>query len=224
MYIFCWWHENKPLLTYLLTIRIKWEWRQPCFRKTNYWKTKVNVAHIRHKNRQVGGDTSDICVQHRKPIRIDTFKRDQFIGSFFGIVVTASTQIVRQLIKVVFVWMQFTLVFDNTIIIFIYFERIKYNDSENLFCWLASNNFIPVSVIAKWNSWSSSMLLKGKIFSLHILQYQSAPVLTTVNSSQENWVQFLWTFLWQQLQSIKYKNGKIVRCVWPHKETVQTGL
>ena len=78
-------------------------------------------------------------------------------------------------------------------------------DSENLFCWLVSNNFIPVSVIAKWNSWSSSMLLKGKIFSLHILQYQSAPVLTTVNSSQENWVQFLWTFLWQQLQSIKYE-------------------
>ena len=65
-------------------------------------------------------------MQHRKPIRINTFKRDQFIESFFGIVVTASTQIVRQLIKVVFVWIQFTLVFDYTIIILIYFERIKY--------------------------------------------------------------------------------------------------
>ena len=49
------------------------------------------------------------------------------------------------------------------------------------------------------------MLLKGKMFSLHILQYQSAPVWTAVNSSPENGVQFLCTFRWQQLQCIKYE-------------------
>ena len=115
----------------------------------------------------------------------------------------------RQLIKVVFVWIQFTLVFDYTIIIFIYFERIKFH-----LIW----KFILL-ISFKWFHFSLCYCLmefmviiyviKGKIFSLHILQYQSAPVLTTVNSSQENWVQFLWTFLWQQLQSIKYECYRI---------------
>ena len=43
------------------------------------------------------------------------------------------------------------------------------------------------------------------MFSLHILQHQSAPVWTAVNSSPENGVQFLCTFRWQQLQCIKYE-------------------
>ena len=49
------------------------------------------------------------------------------------------------------------------------------------------------------------MLLKRKLFSLHILQHQNAPVWTAVNSSRENGVQLLWTLRWQQLQSIKYE-------------------
>ena len=68
---------------------------------------------------------------------------------------------------------------------------------------------LPKSCMVSWNSFSSSILLNGKIFSLHILQNQSALFLIIVNSSQESAVQFLWTCLWQQLQSMKYECFKI---------------
>ena len=44
----------------IYTIRIKWEWRQPCFRETNYWKIKVDIAHIRHKSRHVEVTTENL--------------------------------------------------------------------------------------------------------------------------------------------------------------------
>ena len=42
------------------TESVKWEWRQSCFRKTNHWKAKINITHISHETRQVGGETPDI--------------------------------------------------------------------------------------------------------------------------------------------------------------------
>ena len=48
-------------------------------------------------------------------------------------------------------------------------------------------------------------IIEREIFSLHILQYQNVPVLATISSSHVNSVQFLWTFLWQQLQWLKYE-------------------
>ena len=107
-------------------------------------------------------NSSYVCLTIKMKCCKYTFNvRDQFIESFFGIVVNASTQVVRQLIKVVLgsssPW--YLIILSSFSFIS---KRSNIVDSENVFCWLASNDFISASVIARWNSWSSSMLLKGK--------------------------------------------------------------
>ena len=110
-----------------------------------------------------------------------------------------------QLIEIVLVWIQFTLVFNYAIIIFVYFKWIKY-----LRFWI-----IILVIVIKWYFIIICYCKIEFVIIIYVIKrknvfitYSATPKCSSLNSSKFialERVQFLCTFRWQQLQCIKYE-------------------